>query len=123
MIFKPDLTKQAQEIIFIRKLDKPVHSNLTFNNSQVSQTESQKHLGLILGKRLNFYEHLKLFLIKSLKLLVSYVNFSLFFQEFHCSLFIILSLDHILIMGTERIIKLAMHHFSENLNLFNILLV
>ena len=58
MIFKPDLTKQAQEIIFIRKLDKPVHSNLTFNNSQVSQTESQKHLGLILGNKLNFNEHL-----------------------------------------------------------------
>ena len=48
MIFNADLTKQAQEIIFIRNLDKPVHPNLTFNNSQVSQTESQRHLGLIL---------------------------------------------------------------------------
>ena len=54
MIFNPDLTKQAQEIIFIRKLDKPGHPNLTFNNSQVSQIESQKHLGLILDNKLNF---------------------------------------------------------------------
>ena len=58
MIFNPDLTKQAQEIIFIRKLDKLVHPNLTFNNSQVSQIESQKHLGLILDNKLNFNEHL-----------------------------------------------------------------
>ena len=59
MIFNPDLTKQAQEVIFSRKLNKPVHPNLTFNNSQVSQTESQKHLGLILDNKLNFNEHLK----------------------------------------------------------------
>ena len=59
MIFNPDLTKQAQEVIFSRKLKKPVHPNLTFNNSHVSQTESQKHLGLILDNKLNFNEHLK----------------------------------------------------------------
>ena len=57
--FNPVLTKQAQEVIFSRKLNKPVHPNLTFNNSQVSQTESQKHLGLILDNKLNFNEHLK----------------------------------------------------------------
>ena len=44
MIFNPDLTKQAQEVYFSRKLNQPVHPNLTFDNSQVSQTESQKHL-------------------------------------------------------------------------------
>ena len=59
MIFNPDLTKQAQEVIFSKKPNKPVHPNLTFNNSQVSQTESQKHLGLILDNKLNFNEHLK----------------------------------------------------------------
>ena len=52
MIFNPDLAKQAQEVIFSRKLKKPVHPYLTFNNSQVSQTESQKHLGLILDNKL-----------------------------------------------------------------------
>ena len=58
-IFNPDLTKQAKEVIFSRRLDKPVHPNLTLNNSQVSQTESQNHLGLILDDKLNFNEHLK----------------------------------------------------------------
>ena len=59
MIFNPDLTKQAQEVIFSRKLNKPVHPYLTFNNSQVIQTESQKHLSLILDNKLSFNEHLK----------------------------------------------------------------
>ena len=59
MIFNPDLTKQAQEVIFSRKLNKPVHPYLTFNNSQVSQSECQEHLGLILDNKLNFNEHLK----------------------------------------------------------------
>ena len=31
MIFKPDLTKQAQEVIISRKLNKPIHPNVTFN--------------------------------------------------------------------------------------------
>ena len=49
-MFNPDLTKQAQEVIFNRKLNKPVHPNITFNNPvhpnlitsnniQVSQTK------------------------------------------------------------------------------------
>ena len=59
MIFNPDLTKQAQGVIFSRKLNKPVPPNLTFNNSHVSPIESQKHLGLILDNKLNFNEHLK----------------------------------------------------------------
>ena len=45
--------------MFSRKINKQVHSNLTFNNSHVNQTESQKHLGLILDNKLNFREHLK----------------------------------------------------------------
>ena len=39
MLFHPDLAMQAQEVIFSRKLNEPVYPNLTFNNSQVSQTE------------------------------------------------------------------------------------
>ena len=59
LIFNPDLSKQAQKVIFSRKLNKQVHPNLTFNNSHVNQTESQKHIGLILDNKLNFSEHLK----------------------------------------------------------------
>ena len=54
MIFNPDLTKQAQEVIFSRKPNKPDHLNLIFNKSQVIQTESQKHFCLISDKKLNF---------------------------------------------------------------------
>ena len=41
-----------------------IYPNLTFNNSQVSQTESLKHLGLILDNKQNFNEHLNCVLNK-----------------------------------------------------------
>ena len=59
MSFNPDPTKQAQEVIFSRKVIKPVHSNLIFNSKPVSQTLSQKHLGMVLDSKLNFNEHIK----------------------------------------------------------------
>ena len=61
MIFNPDLTKQVQEVIYNRKLSKPVCPNLTFDKSHVSKTEFEKHLGLILDNKLNFNEHLQNF--------------------------------------------------------------
>ena len=45
--FNPDLSKQAQEVIFSRKLKRATHPPLVFNNNNVSQTYSQKHLGVI----------------------------------------------------------------------------
>ena len=59
MIFDPDMTKELQEPIFSRNISKEVHPNLTLYNSQVRQTESQKHLGLLLDNKLNLDEHLK----------------------------------------------------------------
>ena len=50
-VSNPDLIMQAQEVIFRRKLNKSIHPNLTFNNSRISQTESQKHLDLILDNK------------------------------------------------------------------------
>ena len=52
--FNPDLSKQAQEVIFIRKLKRATHPSLVFNNHNVSQTYSQKHLGVILDFKLTF---------------------------------------------------------------------
>ena len=63
-IFNPELTKQAKEVIFSWKLNKPAHPDLIFNNSQASQTESQTHLGLILDNKLDFSELLKAVLYK-----------------------------------------------------------
>ena len=59
MTFNPDCSKQAQEIIFSRKLKKATHPPLLFNNNNVSQVNSQKHLVVILDLKLTFEEHLK----------------------------------------------------------------
>ena len=52
MIFNSHATKQAQEVIFSRKIKKTTHPPLVFNNAIVSQTNSQKHLGVTLDLKL-----------------------------------------------------------------------
>ena len=59
MTFNPDRSKQAQEIIFGRKLKKATHPPLLFNNDNVSQVNSHNHPGIILDVKLTFEEHLK----------------------------------------------------------------
>ena len=59
MSFNPDPTKMAQEVLFSRKKSKVIHPSLIFNGKDVSHSESQKHLGLVLGSKLNFDMHLK----------------------------------------------------------------
>ena len=58
MSFNPDPKKQAQEVIFSRKSKAISHPPLVFNNNNVMQTTSQKHLGIILDTRLSFEKHL-----------------------------------------------------------------
>ena len=58
MSFNPDLNKQAQQVILSRRLKKVCHPPLRFNNNNVSQVSSQKHLRLILDNRLTIDEHL-----------------------------------------------------------------
>ena len=58
MSFNSDPNKQAQEVIFSKKTKKINHPLLTFNKSSVSQSTSQKHLGVILDASLSFEEHL-----------------------------------------------------------------
>ena len=57
--FNPDSRKQAQEVIFTRKIQKTCYSSIYFSNKSVKQVPSQKHLGLILDNKLNFEKHLK----------------------------------------------------------------
>ena len=54
MSFNPDPSKQAHEVIFTRKLQKSTCSQLSFNNSTVMQSVTQKHLGMFLDTKLNF---------------------------------------------------------------------
>ena len=65
MSFSPDPSKQAQEVIFSRKLKKVTCSPLVFNNASVSQCKSQKHLGIILNSKLTFEDHYKTILSKT----------------------------------------------------------
>ena len=52
MSFNPEPSKQAQEVIFTRKIKKFVHTPIFSNNKPVQQVSSQKHLGLILDQSL-----------------------------------------------------------------------
>ena len=57
--FNPDPSKQAQEVIFSRKLQKLIYPPLHFNNIAVTQSATQKHLGILLDDQLDFQGHLK----------------------------------------------------------------
>ena len=48
--FNPKVVKQAQEVIFCRKIQEVTHPIFCFNNSPVIQSSSQKHLGIHLDK-------------------------------------------------------------------------
>ena len=54
MYFHPDSSKQDQEVIFSRKINKVYLPPLLFNNSTVQQISSQKHLGIHLDEELTF---------------------------------------------------------------------
>ena len=55
-------SKQAQEVIFSRKLKNVPHLPLVFENVNVSQCKSQKHQGIILDTNLAFEKHNKMVL-------------------------------------------------------------
>ena len=64
MSYNPDPKKQAQEVIFSRKSKATSHPPLVFNNNNVMQAASHKHLGIILDTRLSFEKHLETVLCK-----------------------------------------------------------
>ena len=59
MNLNPDPNKQAQEVLFSRKIQKSSQPSLIFNNNIVTQSLTQKHLGIFLDTKLDFQEHLK----------------------------------------------------------------
>ena len=60
MRFNLDPKKQAQEVIFSRKINKIDHPPLYFNENLVKSSSTQKHLGMILDTKLDFSLHLKI---------------------------------------------------------------
>ena len=60
MSFNPDLSKQAQ---------KSTHPTLSFNNNTITQSVTQKHLGMSLDTKLDFQGHVKSILKKVIKII------------------------------------------------------
>ena len=56
MLFNPDPSKPAQEVLFTRKKQIQNHPTISLNNIQVERTSHQKHLGIILYN--TFKQHL-----------------------------------------------------------------
>ena len=56
MMFNPDLTKQAIEVIFSCKKHKLDHPELNFNDIPISREPYTKHLGVYLANGLNLKE-------------------------------------------------------------------
>ena len=65
MSFNPDPAKQAVEVYFTRKLKPPDPPDLFFNNVKIDAKNDQKHLGLILDRKLVFDCHLNEKLMKA----------------------------------------------------------
>jgi hypothetical protein len=58
MLFNPDPTKQAVEMLFSRKRSDQGHPPLFFNNLPVVSATSHKHLGITLDNKLLFTKHI-----------------------------------------------------------------
>ena len=58
MLFNPDHSKPAQEVLFLRKKQLQIHLTIGLNNIQVERAPYQKHLGFILDEKLNFKQHM-----------------------------------------------------------------
>ena len=59
MSFNPDPLKQAQEVIFSRKRNKPNHPDIIFNNNPVNKSSHQKYLGMFVDSKHVFDEHIE----------------------------------------------------------------
>ena len=67
MSFNPDPSKQAQDVIFSRKIKKGPYPSLVLNNNNALQASFQKHLGVTLDVKLTFGERLNNVLNKANK--------------------------------------------------------
>ena len=67
MNFNPDISKQAQEVIFSRKTVKASHPAVFLNDSPVARCSPHKHLGMYLDKKLNFDHYITEKLQKPIK--------------------------------------------------------
>ena len=57
MVFIPDPSKPAHEVIFSKKKITQIHLIISLNIIQVARVPYQKHLGIFLDEKLNFKQH------------------------------------------------------------------
>ena len=62
--FQPDQSKRVQEVIFCRKSKRPTYPPIISNNIKVSQSFSQKYLGVILDFNVTIEDRLSNVLAK-----------------------------------------------------------
>ena len=115
MSFNPDPSKQTQEVVFSRKTKKEHHRLLAFNNNNISETNSLKHLGVVLNNCLSFEDHLKITLNKNKTtgLLHKFQNIAQFYTILHCSLYK-KCLLHLSSITMTHMANLIMIHFIKN---------
>ena len=58
MLFNPDPSKPAQEVLFSRKKKIQVHPTISLNTVQVEKVSYQKHLRILLDEKHNFKQHI-----------------------------------------------------------------
>ena len=64
MLFNPDPSKPAQEVLFSRKKKTQIHPTISFNNIQVARASHHKHLGILFDEKLNFNQHIDTTILK-----------------------------------------------------------
>ena len=58
MIFNPDISKQAVEVVFSKKQPPTIFPDLNFNGIPVKKVAETKHLGVVLDSKLKFKSHI-----------------------------------------------------------------
>ena len=68
MSFNPDFNAYSSlEVICSRKMTKPSHPRVFFNDIPISRVSFQKHLGIYIDEKLNFNHHIKEKVTKAMK--------------------------------------------------------
>ena len=121
MNFNPDPFKQAQEVIFSRKIKSQNH-HLHFNNNPVNKTPLQEHLGMYFDPKLNFLEHLKNIQTKVNKSIALLWKIQTILPRPTLLTIYKALLDSTLIMVTPHMTKHTMILFTKSWIQFNIML-
>ena len=64
MLFNPDPSKPAQEVLFSRKKKTQIYPTISFNNVQVERASHHEHLGILLDEKLNFNQRIDTTILK-----------------------------------------------------------